>query len=255
MPWSPGPVGVKPAGRVRSTRAPPTEVQAAGGADGPVVPGPVAPGGGGGRWVRRGSARAPDHLPDQHGDGEDDRDRGQQPLRDQMLTGIRPGPPDAGEVPRRVPVRPLPIPADGRGSHQRAANRPTSGQLSLGAQPPAVGEQRVVVPVADVDRLLLQRARPGRGEPAREGAAAEQDVGHALALAAQEPGGDQGVHAAELVGQDQRAAGDDHHHAVADLPADAVHGGPVGGVQPHRLGLAGRRRPATGGRRRRRSPA
>src|SRR5918999_3367322 len=108
-----------------------------------------------------------------------------------------------------------------------------------GAQAPAVRVQGAVVPVADVDRLLVQAARPGLGQAAGEGLAPEQHIGHALALAAGQPGRDQGVDAGQLVGEDQRPAGDDHDHAFADRATDPVDRGPVGVVEPHRLGLAG----------------
>src|SRR5215213_4812076 len=142
------------------------------------------------------------------------------------------------------PACPCASPATGWGTPTAPASpatwsrSPPPGEPS-GTQPVAVGEQGVVVAVADVDRLLLQGPRPGHGQAAGEGAPAEQDVGHALALAAGQPGGDQGVHLAKLVGEDQRPARDDHDHAPVDAPADPVDGGPVGVVEPHGLGFAG----------------
>src|SRR5260370_315329 len=49
-------------------------------------------------------------------------------------------------------------------------------------------EQRIVTPVAAVDRDLRRGARPGVGELARRPVVAEQHVGHAVPLGAREPG-------------------------------------------------------------------
>ena len=57
------------------------------------------------------------------------------------------------------------------------------GELLRG-EPEAVGVERVVVGVTDVDRLLCQGARPGHGELAAEGNCPEEGVGHPGALAA-----------------------------------------------------------------------
>ena len=65
--------------------------------------------------------------------------------------------------------------------------------MTAGAQPPAVGEQRVVVRVADVDRLLGRARGQVTGSLPVNGPLAEQHVGDAVALAAGQPGGDQRV--------------------------------------------------------------
>src|SRR4029453_10511605 len=120
------------------------------------------------------------------------------------------------------------------------ASTPTRwGTPTVPASPPTWSRSPPPGEPSGVDRLLLEGARPGHGEAAGERGLPEQPLGHALALAAGQPGGDQGVHLAELVGQDQRAGRDDHDHAAVDAAADPVDGGPVGGLQPQCLGLAG----------------
>src|SRR5918996_3808149 len=88
-----------------------------------------------------------------------------------------------------------------------------TGQLEsrlFRAQPPAVGERRVVVAVAYVDGLLGGAGRPGVGQVAGERLLAEQHVRDALTLRAGQPGRHQRVDLRQLLGCDHlRTAGHD----------------------------------------------
>src|SRR4051794_5383563 len=97
----------------------------------------------------------------------------------------------------------------GRGGYPRPPGDVSASAVGVGGPAGAVGlqavaerEQRVVVGVADVDRLLVERARPGHRQLAGERPAAEEHVGHALALAARQPGRDERVHLVKLRGVD-----------------------------------------------------
>ena len=75
---------------------------------------------------------------------------------------------------------------------------------------------------AGATRQLIDRAGPGVGEPSAEWRVAEQDVGHAGAFAARQPGHDDRVRQLERVPEDQWPAGDEHHDEPIGTIADTA---------------------------------
>src|SRR3954452_9165768 len=104
-------------------------------------------------------------------------------------------------------------------------------------EPEAEREQRVVVGVADVDRHLLDAPGPGVRELRGRRDVAEEHVRDARALAAREPGGDERVPALELLGHDERAAGDEHGDSRHARGADTGERGEVLLVEAHAVRL------------------
>ena len=178
-----------------------------------------------------------------------------------LLEVLGPVPRADGDRPGDHARRPLPSSPDHRRTPQPPAHAGGQaswpGEGSPAASPKPSGNSGPSHPVpsgiARREGQLGHPARPGHREVTGEGCVADEHVGDPVALAARQPGGDEGVPARQLLGDDERAA------RTAARPRAARPAGVRGrggrDRRPAARGRRGRRRPRrTAARRARRSP-